>query len=121
MAPTDAKPKTVCVGPAVRVEASDAGIVRVFDPPRPVLVDMRAVDPTAGQPAYASNPHHPSLRVRAAGIRFEPEVHGRQWAWIALADGQWRALVSVSLESANRQTRFETMLYLPADAIRIPS
>ncbi|MGO3328384.1 hypothetical protein [Gordonia sp. (in: high G+C Gram-positive bacteria)] len=78
---------------------------------------MRSIDPDAGMPAYESGPH-PSLRIRAAGIRFEPVIDGFLLAWLRLCDGQWRGLVSVHLSSANKRTHVDTTLYVRRDAIR---
>lgn len=106
-------------GPPVRLQwERGSDVARICDPPVPVLVSMRAVDPGAGQPDYSSNGSHPSLRVRAAGIRFEPVESGYLLAWIRLADGQWRAIVSVELRSANQRSSLQTTLYVAGEAVR---
>lgn len=106
-------------GPPVHLEWDpDSGVVRTFDPPTPVIVDMRGIDPGAGQPDYASNRTHTALGVRAAGIRFEAAAEGYLLAWIRLYDGQWRGIVSVELASANHRTLLNVTLYVHPDWIQ---
>ena len=104
-------------GPSVYVQWEAASrTVRLLNPPMPVMVNMRSIDPDAGRPAYelASTP---SLRVRAAGIRFEPTVSGHLMAWFQLSDGQWRGLVTIQLASPNGRTGIEATLYVRPDAM----
>ena len=78
---------------------------------------MRLVDPTAGRIDHRSNSSHPSLKGRASGLRFERVQDGHLLAWIRLADGQWRALVAIEMDSANHRTCLTIALYVPPDAI----
>jgi hypothetical protein len=106
-------------GPSLHLQWEvGGGGVWICDPPVPVEVQMRSVDPDAGRPDYASNANHPSLRVRAAGIRFEPIEPGWLLAWLRLADGQFRAIVSVELRSANQRTVVAMHLYVRPEAVR---
>lgn len=111
---SDAKSRT---GAPVCLKWDTSDVVRTCDPPAPVLVDLRSVDPHAGRPAYRTV-QPPSLRVRASGLRLERDVEGYLLAWIRLADGQWRALVNVELRSANQQTILSMTLYVQPDAVR---
>ena len=61
----------------------DRRTVRLFDPPRPVVIDMAIVDPACGRP-YGFAPHGVSLRVRAFGARIEPHMPAQQLAWLQL-------------------------------------
>lgn len=106
-------------GPPLRLQwEADSGGVRVCDPPVPVEVQMRSVDPEAGQPDYGTKANHPSLRVRASGIRFEAVENGWLLAWVRLADGQFRAIVAVELRSANNRTALHIQLYVRPEAVR---
>ncbi len=62
----------------------DGRTLRVFDPPRPVVVDMVRFDPTSGRP-YSAAPEGVSLRVRASGARIEAAMPARQLAWLQLS------------------------------------
>lgn len=90
----------------------------ICDPPVAVEVQMRSVDPDAGRPDYSSNAKHPSLQVRASGIRFEAVENGWLLAWIRLSDGQFRAIVAVELRSANKRTALDIQLYVRPGAVR---
>ncbi|WP_262338933.1 hypothetical protein [Gordonia sp. CNJ-863] len=50
----------------------DTRALRVFDPPKPVVVDMAIADPSCGR-SYAAG-RGVSLRVRASGARIEPAM-----------------------------------------------
>lgn len=107
-------------GPATQVswEPSDRTVC-LCEPPVPVIVRMRSVDPDAGQPIYQSSTTAPSLRVRASGIHFESFVDGYLLAQFRLSDGQWRCLVSVQIGSRNRRTSIGLTLYVRPEAIRL--
>lgn len=106
-------------GPPLRLRwETDGGGVRLYDPPVPVLVSMRSIDPAAGRPDYESSTTHPSLRVRAAGIRFEPVESGYLLAAVRLSDGQWRAIVHIELHSANGRTGIQVPLWVQPEAVR---
>lgn len=53
----------------------DERTLRVFDPPRLVVLDMVRFDPTSGRP-YSAAPEGVSLRVRASGARIESVMPG---------------------------------------------
>ncbi|MCX2966493.1 hypothetical protein [Gordonia aquimaris] len=56
----------------------------MFDPPRPVLIDMATADPSCSRP-YVTAAGSVSLRVRAFGVRIEPTMPAQQTAWLQLA------------------------------------
>lgn len=108
-------------GPPLRLqweERGSGGVVRLCDPAVPVIVSMRSVDPAAGMPDYRSNQTHPTLGVRAAGIKLGMTEEGFLLAWVRLADGQWRAIVAIDLESANGRTGLQLTLYVRPEAVR---
>lgn len=107
-------------GPPVRIqwEPGRNEMVRICDPPIPVLVSMKDVDPSAGALDFKSNKNHPSLRVRAAGLRFEPVEPASLLAWVKLCDGQWRAIVLVELHSSNGRTGLTIPLYVSHTVVR---
>lgn len=91
--------------------------MRVFNPPRPVRVDMESVwsfaFPVAGRPAI-------TLTDRAYGLRVEPWQDGKQLAWAKSAHGMWIAAVLVSMSSANGRVQIRPCLWVPASAISLP-
>lgn len=91
--------------------------MRVFTPPRPVLVDMGSVwsfaFPVAGAPAV-------TLTDRAYGLRVEPWQTGTQLAWAKSAHGVWIAAVLVPIASANGRVQVRPCLWVPAAAIALP-
>lgn len=92
--------------------------MRVFDPARPVLVDMGAVDPSCGRP-YSAAEGGVSLRVRAFGARIEPMMPARQVAWLQLSNGLWRGICEMRIESANQVSAATIILWVPPDAITV--
>ncbi len=96
----------------------DESTVRRFDPPRPVEVDWTRIDPHAGRP-YGFAPTGVSLRVRAAGAHLHARMPGRQWAWLRLTDGQWRALVDIEIASANGQSALMIRILVEPEAVAV--
>ncbi|WP_461666573.1 hypothetical protein [Gordonia sputi] len=99
-------------------EWSDESTLRRFIPPRTVDIDWSLVDPTAGRPFGFAREGVP-LRVRAAGVRIERRMRGRQRAWVRLSDGQWRALVDVTFASANGQSALALTMMVVPDALHL--
>ena len=93
---------------------SDRRTLRVFDPPRPVWVDMTAAGVTGGFTPANTVP----LRVRTGGARLEQRMQGWQHAWLQASDGRWVAVVSVRVSSANEQSHASIPLTVAAGAIR---
>ena len=86
----------------------------MFDPPRPVWVDMTAAGVAGGLTPANTVP----LRVRTGGARLEQRMQGWQHAWLQSGQGRWWAVVSVRVSSANEQSRASIPLTVAADAIR---
>lgn len=89
----------------------DGRTLRVFDPPRPVVVDMVRFDPTSGRP-YSAAPEGVSLRVRASGARIEAAMPARQLAWLQLSNGLWRGICEMQLRSANRTSSMLSLIHI---------
>ena len=96
----------------------DARTLRVFCPPRPVLVDIHQLDPHAGRP-YGFSPTEVPLHTRANGARLEAVMPGDQQAWLQLFDGQWRALISLPVSSANGRSALTVTHWVPPGAFRL--
>jgi len=97
---------------------SDRTTLRVLDPPRPVSIDWRTVDPAAGRPpGFSDKPL--SLRIRAAGARVDAQMNAQQLGWLRMSDGQWRALCAVDIRSANNLSRLRLTLLVPPDALTV--
>lgn len=59
----------------------DTRTLRVFDPPKPVVIDWRS--PSCGR-SYAAG-GGASLRVRASGARIEPTMPALLMAWLRMS------------------------------------
>lgn len=94
----------------------DESTLTVFDPPRPVWVNMLLATPFLGRLGGS-----PSLRVRASGARVEPQMPGSQAAWVQFFDGQYVAVVDVPVRSANGLNGVVMTLWLPAHMVRLRS
>ncbi|GAA4684281.1 hypothetical protein GCM10023197_45800 [Gordonia humi] len=106
-------------GPPLRLQwETGSRVIHLYDPPEPVSISMRSIDPVIGQPGYSSSPTHPSLRVRAAGIRVEPAVDGYLLTAVRPSDGQWRAIVHIELRSANGRTGIQVPVWVQPEAVR---
>lgn len=88
--------------------------MRVFDPPRPVWVDMAAAGMVGGFTPANTVP----LRVRTGGARLEHRMQGWQHAWLQTSQGRWVAVVSVRVASANEQSHASIPLTVAAATIR---
>ncbi|MFE5290304.1 hypothetical protein ACFRAQ_35590 [Nocardia sp. NPDC056611] len=77
---------------------------REVTPPRPVLIDLGTAIPTHS-PAFGAN--ETPLRVRAGGLELTGQVPGYLHAWARSRDGDWIALVSLTVKTSNRQGSME--------------
>jgi hypothetical protein len=68
---------------------------------RRVDVDAQVVFPEA---AGSLNLNGVSLAVRAAGLRFEPTMPGRQIAWIRCCTGGFLGVVEMTAHNADKQS-----------------
>jgi hypothetical protein len=59
----------------------------------------------------------PPIWVRSFGLQIEPQMHGRQIAWVRRSNGGWLAVVLVPPTSGNGRSR--VMLPLWLDQMRV--
>lgn len=94
----------------------DTRTLRVFDPPRPVLIDMAIADPSCGR-SYAAG-GGVSLRVRASGARIEPTMPALLLAWLQTSNGLWRGVCQMPVESANHVSATTITMWVPPEALQ---
>ncbi|AZZ83963.1 hypothetical protein C5O27_22585 (plasmid) [Gordonia alkanivorans] len=94
----------------------DTRTLRVFDPPRPVLIDMAIADPSCGR-SYAAG-GGVSLRVRASGARIEPTMPALLLAWLQTSNGLWRGVCQMPVESANHVSATTITMWVPSEALQ---
>ncbi len=91
-------------------------VLQVFDPPRAVLVNMAVSLPgPIGEEIATRSP--PNLAVRAAGLRLETWMPGRQIAWARTSTGRFWAVVAVEAWSSNALSRLTMHLWTTPEAI----
>ncbi|MGK9274357.1 hypothetical protein KXR83_25495 [Williamsia muralis] len=93
-----------------------APTVRVFTPPRPVMVDMIAALGWAF-PMVGARPV--TLAERAYGLRIEHYQAGEQLAWALSSRGVWMGVVRVDIASSNAAVTVASCLWVPAEAITL--
>ena len=91
--------------------------IRVFSPPRPVIVNMIAALGWAF-PMVGARPV--TLAERAYGLRIEHYQPGEQLAWALSARGVWMGVVRVDIASTNAAVTVASCLWVPAEAISLP-
>lgn len=84
---------TLC---ACSTTGPDTRTLRVFDPPKPVVVDIAIAAPSCGR-SYAAG-GGVSLRVRAFGARIEPTMPALLLAWLQTSNGLWRGICQMPVE-----------------------
>lgn len=60
-----------------------------------------------------------ALRVRAFGARVEPLLPAHQIVWLRLANGLWRGICRMRVDSANHLSTATNMLGVPPEAITV--
>ncbi|WP_051722169.1 MULTISPECIES: hypothetical protein [Actinomycetes] len=93
-----------------------APTVRIFTPPRPVMVDMIAALGWAF-PMVGARPV--TLAERAYGLRIEHYQAGEQLAWALSSRGVWMGVVRVDIASTNAAVTVTSCLWVPAEAITL--
>ena len=94
----------------------DTRTLRVFDPPKPVVVDIAIAAPSCGR-SYAAG-GGVSLRVRAFGARIEPTMPALLLAWLQTSNGLWRGICQMPVESANRVSSATITMWVPPEALQ---
>lgn len=93
------------------VSSGDHPTLFVVD--RPVLVDIQAALPGVGRRRMGGVP----MWCRSSGLRLEPQMPGRQIAWVRRFDGGFFAVVEVVAGSANGRSRLTMQLWVEPDMI----
>lgn len=96
----------------------DRRTLRVFEPARPVLLDMATADPSCGFSSMSAG-GGVSLRIRAFGARIEPTMPALQLAWLQLSNGLWRGICEMRIESANHVSSATITIWVPPEAIHL--
>ena len=104
---------TLC---ACSTTGPDTRTLRVFDPPKPVVVDIAIAAPSCGR-SYAAG-GGVSLRVRASGARIEPTMNALLLAWLQTSNGLWRGICQMPVESANRVSSATITMWVPPEALQ---
>lgn len=93
----------------------DHPVIRTFDPPRPVKIDIgRALPLGRGGAARAD---HVSMRVKSSALYMSGYLPAVQNFWILMHDGQWLAGVTVYVTDAGGTNSVEIDMLVTADAI----
>lgn len=95
----------------------DDRTLRVFEPPKPVLIDMAIADPSCGRSLTAGG--GVSLRVRASGARIEPTMPAFLLAWLQVSNGLWRGICQLRVESANHVSSATITMWVPPEALHL--
>ncbi len=77
-----------------------ASVLRVVNPPRPVLVDLTRMIPA---PDDAFRLDTVPMRTKLDGLDVSCEVTGLVHGWVKSARGSWLALVSADIPTGNRK------------------
>lgn len=87
-------------------------------PPRPVMVNMIAA---LGWAFPMVGARSVTLAERAYGLRIEHYQPGEQLAWALSCRGVWVGIVRVEIASANAAVAVASCLWVPAEAITLPT
>jgi hypothetical protein len=76
----------------------DHPVIRTFDPPRAVKVDIGRALPLGR--GGASRADHVSMRVKTSALYMSGYLDAAQQFWVKMHDGQWLAGVTVRVTDA---------------------
>lgn len=93
--------------------AEAAKILRVCDPPRPILVDLNG----ALSGGVWLTPPAPPLWIRASGVRLDPVMPGQLIAWCRQSTSTWWAIVEVPISSGNDFVKGDLRLWTRAEHV----
>jgi hypothetical protein len=82
----------------------------LFRVDRAVIVDTTRLFPTSGKRADCI-----PMWIKAFGMRLEPNMVGRQKAWLRRSEGSFLGLVELPVTSANGFSKLLMSLWLPSD------
>ncbi|MFE2994057.1 hypothetical protein ACFXG4_03445 [Nocardia sp. NPDC059246] len=88
---------------------------REVHPPTPVTIDLGAAIPTDGTKFGANEL---PLRVRAGGLELTGRVAGLLHAWARSRDGDWIALVSLTVKTSNGRGSIEIQQWCSKRALQ---
>ncbi|MDF0531665.1 hypothetical protein P0W64_19190 [Tsukamurella sp. 8F] len=91
-------------------------VVRVFSPPRPVLVDVASTLPPSIGRSLTDRQRLPCY-LRGWGLRLETWMPGRQIAWVQQSTSTWWAVVDVDAWAGNRLSRLTMHLWTRPEAL----
>jgi hypothetical protein len=93
----------------------DHPVIRTFDPPRAVKVDIGRALPLGR--GGASRADHVSMRVKTSALYMSGYLDAAQQFWVKMHDGQWLAGVTVRVTDAGGTNLVEIDMLVTADAI----
>ncbi len=93
----------------------DHPVIRTFDPPRAVKVDIGRALPLGR--GGASRADHVSMRVKTSALYMSGYLDGTLRYWAKMHDGQWLAGVTVRVTDAGGTNLVEIDLLVTADAV----
>lgn len=102
----------------VWVQEPEDSLLRIFDPPVPVVVDLGIAIPTY---ARAFRRDQISLRVKAGGLQIAGTVPGMLHAWVRATDGAWLGLVQCVVTAPNGRGRLTVQMLCSAKAVSRPA
>lgn len=95
----------------------DHPVIRTFDPPRIVQVDMSKALPLG---RGAGRADRVSMRVKSSSVYLSGMLTARQTHWIQIQDSQWLAALTVYVTDAAGTNSLEIDMIVTADAITEP-
>jgi hypothetical protein len=90
---------------------SSAEYPTLFRIDRDVVVDAARLFPPSGRRADCI-----PMWVKAFGVRLEPQMVGRQKAWVRRSEGSFLGLIDLPVTSANGFSHLVMSLWVPSDA-----
>ncbi|AHK35585.1 hypothetical protein OPAG_08237 [Rhodococcus opacus PD630] len=93
-------------------------VIRTFDPPRPVQVDIGKALPLGR--GGASRADYVNMRVKSSSVYLSGLRPALQTHWFQIHDGQWLAAITVYVTDAAGSNSLELDMIVTADAISEP-
>jgi hypothetical protein len=93
-------------------------VIRTFDPPRPVQVDIGKALPLGR--GGAARADYVSMRVKSSAVCLSGLLPALQTHWFQIFDGQWLAAITVYVTDAAGSNSLELDMIVTADAISEP-
>lgn len=90
-------------------------VIRTYDPPRPVRLDMGRALPLGR--GGAGRADRVSMRVKTSALYVSGYIPAVQNFWVLLHDGQWLAGITAYITDAAGKNSVEIDMLVTADAI----